>query len=169
MRGRWGEITLRRLVELAGMSEHCDFTEQMHLALEDGALRPDMVVHMPETRDLVVDVKTPLDAYLEAIEANTTRKPARARSSEHAQQVGERVRAARPPRATGRSSSTAPSSPCCSCRVISSCGRARGAPGSAGERAQAERHHRYAFDADRAAEDGGLRLAAVGGGARTRR
>jgi DNA recombination protein RmuC len=71
VRGRWGELTLRRLVELAGMSAHCDFTEQLHVVGDDGALRPDMVVHMPDAHDLVVDVKTPLDAYLEALEAPT--------------------------------------------------------------------------------------------------
>ncbi|MGH8149101.1 MAG: DNA recombination protein RmuC, partial [Steroidobacteraceae bacterium] len=64
VRGRWGELTLRRVVELAGMAEHCDFTEQVQVAGETGALRPDLVVHMPEMRELVVDVKTPLDAYL---------------------------------------------------------------------------------------------------------
>ncbi len=69
VRGRWGEMTLRRVVELAGMAEHCDFTEQLHVVAEEGALRPDMVIHMPDSRTLVVDVKTPLDAYLEAIEA----------------------------------------------------------------------------------------------------
>jgi DNA recombination protein RmuC len=69
VRGQWGEITLRRLVELAGMVEHCDFVTQSHRATESGAIRPDMVIHLPEGRDLVVDVKTPLDAYLEATEA----------------------------------------------------------------------------------------------------
>jgi DNA recombination protein RmuC len=64
VRGRWGEITLRRVVELAGLSAHCDFTEQQHIAGPDGVLRPDLVVHMPDGRDLVIDVKTPLDAYL---------------------------------------------------------------------------------------------------------
>ena len=64
VRGQWGEMTLRRLAELAGMVEHCDFTEQLHRAADDGALRPDMIVNMPDGRDLVVDVKTPLDAYL---------------------------------------------------------------------------------------------------------
>jgi DNA recombination protein RmuC len=71
VRGQWGEITLRRLVELAGMVEHCDFVTQSHQATETGAVRPDMVIHLPESRDLVVDVKTPLDAYLEATEAPT--------------------------------------------------------------------------------------------------
>lgn len=69
VRGRWGEITLRRLVELAGMVEHCDFQEQVHTTSDDKTIRPDMIVRMPDQRDLVVDVKTPLDAYLEAVEA----------------------------------------------------------------------------------------------------
>ncbi|HVY66879.1 MAG TPA: DNA recombination protein RmuC [Gammaproteobacteria bacterium] len=71
VRGQWGEISLRRLVELAGMVEHCDFVSQSHQPTETGAIRPDMVIHLPEARDLVVDVKTPLDAYLEATEAAT--------------------------------------------------------------------------------------------------
>lgn len=69
VRGRWGEITLRRLVELAGMVEHCDFQEQVHTSSDDKVIRPDMIVRMPDRRELVVDVKTPLDAYLEAAEA----------------------------------------------------------------------------------------------------
>jgi DNA recombination protein RmuC len=69
VRGRWGEITLRRLVELAGMVEHCDFVEQVHTATDSQIIRPDMIVKMPDERQLVVDVKTPLDAYLEAVEA----------------------------------------------------------------------------------------------------
>jgi DNA recombination protein RmuC len=91
VRGRWGEITLKRVVELAGMSEHCDFTEQEHVALEGGALRPDLLVRMPENRSIVVDAKTPLDAYLAAVEADTdeARREALAR---HARQVEERVR-----------------------------------------------------------------------------
>jgi DNA recombination protein RmuC len=91
VRGRWGELTLRRVVELAGLTEHADFTEQAQVEGSSGALRPDLVVHMPEERDLVVDAKTPLDAYLEAVEADNdeTRKLALAR---HAQQVEARVR-----------------------------------------------------------------------------
>ncbi|NIV18104.1 MAG: DNA recombination protein RmuC [Woeseiaceae bacterium] len=69
VRGRWGEMTLRRLVELAGMVEHCDFQEQVHTTGEGQVIRPDMIVRMPDQRELVVDVKTPLDAYLEAVEA----------------------------------------------------------------------------------------------------
>ncbi|MGB5628957.1 MAG: DNA recombination protein RmuC [Woeseiaceae bacterium] len=69
VRGQWGEITLRRLVELAGMVEHCDFVEQVHTAGSDQVIRPDMIVNMPDKRRLVVDVKTPLDAYLSAAEA----------------------------------------------------------------------------------------------------
>ena len=91
VRGQWGEIALRRLVELAGMTAHCDFEEQVHVAGEDGALRPDMVVHLPEGRDVVVDVKTPLDAYLAAAEASTDEVRAVA-LRRHAQHVADRVR-----------------------------------------------------------------------------
>ena len=92
VRGRWGELTLRRVVELAGLSEHCDFTEQAHVAGPEGALRPDLVVHMPDARDIVVDVKTPLDAYLEAIDAPTEELREQA-LRRHAVQVEQRVRA----------------------------------------------------------------------------
>ena len=91
VRGRWGELTLRRLVELAGLTEHCDFTEQLQLVGDEGALRPDLVVHMPDARDLVIDVKTPLDAYLAALEAPTEEERTQA-LRRHAQQVETRVR-----------------------------------------------------------------------------
>jgi len=91
VRGRWGELTLRRVVEVAGMSEHCDFSEQATVVGGDGALRPDLVVRMPEGRDLVVDAKTPLDAYLDAIEAPSDEARAAA-LSRHGQQVEARVR-----------------------------------------------------------------------------
>jgi DNA recombination protein RmuC len=91
VRGQWGEITLRRLVELSGMTAHVDFTEQQHRSTETGAIRPDMVVHMPEQRDIVVDVKTPLDAYLAAVEAQNDEERA-AQLRRHAQLVGARVR-----------------------------------------------------------------------------
>ena len=66
VRGQWGELTLKRLAELAGMVEYCDFVEQQQ---SSEGMRPDMVVRMPDKRELVVDAKTPLDAYLSAIEA----------------------------------------------------------------------------------------------------
>jgi DNA recombination protein RmuC len=91
VRGRWGELTLRRVVELSGMSEHCDFAEQIQVQAGERVLRPDLLVHMPESRDLVVDAKTPLDAYMDAVEANDeeTRRVALGR---HAMQVEQRVR-----------------------------------------------------------------------------
>jgi len=64
VRGQWGELTLKRVVELAGMVEHCDFYEQESATAEGGTTRPDMVVRMPESREIVVDAKTPLDAYI---------------------------------------------------------------------------------------------------------
>ncbi len=91
VRGQWGEMTLRRLVELAGMVEHCDFYQQEHTSTEDGSIRPDMVIRMPDGREIVVDVKTPLDAYLSAIEApdDAVRQQQLER---HARKVRERVR-----------------------------------------------------------------------------
>ncbi|MDO8706157.1 MAG: DNA recombination protein RmuC, partial [Sulfuricaulis sp.] len=61
VRGQWGELTLKRMAELAGMVEYCDFYEQEQTNTEDGRLRPDMIVRMPGGREIVVDVKTPLD------------------------------------------------------------------------------------------------------------
>jgi DNA recombination protein RmuC len=91
VRGRWGELTLRRLVELAGLTEHCDFTEQLQVVSAEGALRPDLVVHMPDARDLVIDAKTPLEAFLAALDAATEEERAAA-LKRHAQQVDTRVR-----------------------------------------------------------------------------
>lgn len=68
VRGQWGEMTLRRLAELSGMVAHCDFFEQTHTVTETGSIRPDMIVRLPENREIIVDAKTPLDAYLSAIQ-----------------------------------------------------------------------------------------------------
>lgn len=71
VRGQWGELTLKRLVELAGMVNRCDFFEQESIETEEGRIRPDMIIRMPTGREIVVDVKTPLDAYLSAVESKT--------------------------------------------------------------------------------------------------
>lgn len=92
VRGQWGELTLKRLAELAGMVNYCDFEEQVSADLGDNkSVRPDMIVRMPEQRELIVDAKTPLDAYLSAIEAD---EPAQreAHLQHHARKVRERMK-----------------------------------------------------------------------------
>jgi DNA recombination protein RmuC len=69
-RGRWGEIQLRRVVEMAGMVAHCDFDEQVSTTSEDGRLRPDMIVHVPGGGEIVVDAKVPLEAFLKLVDAD---------------------------------------------------------------------------------------------------
>jgi DNA recombination protein RmuC len=88
-RGRWGEIQLRRAVELAGMLAHCDFDEQVTV---EGRLRPDLIVHLPNGRDVVVDAKVSLDAYLKAVEAQDETERSRC-LSDHARQVRCHVKA----------------------------------------------------------------------------
>lgn len=89
-RGRWGEITLQRVVELAGLSRYCDFETQVSTTTEEGRLRPDLVVRLPQGKTVVVDSKVPLKAYLEAMEATdeSGRKSAMAR---HAQAVRQHM------------------------------------------------------------------------------
>ena len=88
IRGQWGEISLKRLVELSGMSSHCDFSTQV--AADNNRLRPDMVVYLPGNRQIVVDVKTPMDAYLNAIES-TEEQEATQYLKNHALHVKKRI------------------------------------------------------------------------------
>jgi DNA recombination protein RmuC len=90
VRGRWGEVTLRNVVELAGMSAHCDFTEQLSLSTEHGRLRPDMLVHLPGGHDIVVDAKVSLEALLDASEA-PTEEDRREAMKRHGSHVKEQV------------------------------------------------------------------------------
>ncbi|MFH1745461.1 MAG: DNA recombination protein RmuC [Planctomycetota bacterium] len=69
-KGRWGEITLQRTVEMAGLSKHCDFRTQVSTDTDSGRLRPDLIVDLPGARQVVVDAKTPTSAYLDAVEAS---------------------------------------------------------------------------------------------------
>src|ERR1700688_3492152 len=71
VKGKWGELTLRRVVELAGMSPHCDFFEQQSIDTEEGRLRPDLIVHLPGGTQIVVDVKVPLHAFFKAVSATS--------------------------------------------------------------------------------------------------
>jgi len=91
VRGQWGELTLKRLAELAGMVEYCDFVEQEQVKGDGGAMRPDMVVRMPDQREIVVDAKTSLDAYLAAVEASDDSER-EAQLVRHARKVRERVK-----------------------------------------------------------------------------
>lgn len=91
VRGRWGELTLKRLVELSGMVNHCDFVLQEQVVSDSGSFRPDMVIRLPGRKEIIVDAKTPLDAYLSAIET-TDPESASEHLRRHAQNVRQRVR-----------------------------------------------------------------------------
>jgi DNA recombination protein RmuC len=89
-RGRWGEVQLRRVAEMAGMIEHCDFNEQVSTTSDAGRMRPDMVVHMPGGGEVVVDAKVPLEAFLALLDADDDNKRALCQAK-HARQLRTHV------------------------------------------------------------------------------
>lgn len=92
IRGRWGEVQLRRVIEMAGMVEHCDFHEQQTTADADGnVLRPDVVVHLPGEKHVVIDSKVPLVAYLDAFGEDVSDDERRARLADHARHVRDHI------------------------------------------------------------------------------
>ncbi|MEA1969099.1 MAG: DNA recombination protein RmuC [Thermodesulfobacteriota bacterium] len=90
VRGRWGELTLKRVAEIAGMADQCDFVEQPSTGSGKGSLRPDMIVHLPEDRNIIIDSKVPLSAYLDALEAETKEEKKKFLKN-HAKQVQNHV------------------------------------------------------------------------------
>jgi DNA recombination protein RmuC len=90
IKGKWGELTLRRAVELAGMSPHCDFVEQQSVDVEDGRLRPDLIVHLPGETQIVIDAKVPLHASFAAMSARSDVEY-RAAMAQHASLVRDHI------------------------------------------------------------------------------
>ena len=90
VKGRWGEVNLRRILEFVGLISYCDFDEQVHVGTEDGAYRPDCVITIPGSRRLIVDSKAPIESYLDALQA-TDEAQREAALKEHLRKVRSHV------------------------------------------------------------------------------
>ena len=119
VRGRWGEMQLRRVVEVAGMVEHCDFDEQAPLRHRRRTLRPDLVVRLAGGKNVVVDAKVPFAGYIDAM--NTHDDAVASRDSPHMPATTHPRRRSWPPRPTGNALAPTRSSWCCSCPLSRSC------------------------------------------------
>ncbi len=91
VRGRWGEMQLRRVVELAGMLDYCDFVEQARIETEAGHLQPDMIIRLPGDKTVVVDAKSPLSAYLDAVDGSHENGAREKLLRDHARQVRDHI------------------------------------------------------------------------------
>lgn len=90
VKGQWGEVNLRRILELVGLISYCDFDQQVHVGTDEGAYRPDCVITIPGSRRLIVDSKSPIESYLDALNA-TDESTREAALKEHLRRVRNNV------------------------------------------------------------------------------
>ena len=158
VRGQWGELQLRRVVEAAGMLEDCDFDLKESVSADGSRLTPDMIVRLPGGKNVIVDAKVPSSAYLDAMETED-HGVREAKMRDHARQVRDHVSGSET-RPTGSTFSRRRISSSCSCRERCCSVRDAARPGAARFQPRARSHARQPADPHRAASSGRLRLAA---------